>query len=210
MQTEDIDWQILVQLEKCPSKKYLRKIIEFAFIIRNKLNSYNDNYQTPVSQQFYLDLNLSEEQCHKMLVSLVKLLEKAAQNNFKNIANIFPLDFHEQLKNMLVEMFESYGDSKTQINKFKIKIKLKVWRKNMNSSIQQGDTLIDIDWRIDLQVATHNNQKINRPVMFVQLETQGIKNEMKTVNFQLNSVELNVFHNNLMKIKDQLQQIINI
>ena len=41
-----------------------------------------------------------------MLVSLVKLLEKAAQSNFLNIISIFPEDFEESLKNTLVEMFE--------------------------------------------------------------------------------------------------------
>ncbi|KAL4494096.1 hypothetical protein ABPG72_016052 [Tetrahymena utriculariae] len=193
MQTNDIDWEILLFLEKSPSKKYLRKIIEFAYIIRNKLQQYDQNYQTPVSTQFYIDLNLTEEQCHKMLVSTVKLLEKAAQSNFQNVIQIFPGDFNQTLRDMLIEIFEQYGD---------------IWKKNMNSNIQQGDKLIDVDWRIDVQVATHGQEKIKNPVIFMQLETQGSRNEMKTVNFQMNSAELNTFHNNLQKIKDQLQQIV--
>lgn len=46
-----------------------------------------------------------------------------------------------------------------------------VWKKNINACIQQGDRLIDIDWRIDVLVANQSVEKIKVPVVFMQLET---------------------------------------
>ncbi len=36
METEDIDFKTLELLSGAPSKKYLRKILEYCFMIRNK------------------------------------------------------------------------------------------------------------------------------------------------------------------------------
>ncbi|CAD8131041.1 unnamed protein product [Paramecium sonneborni] len=70
------------------------------------------------------------------------------------------------------------------------------------------DSLIDIDWRVDQQIQTHNQQKVNMPALFLQLETLNtLKNTKENVTFQLNQNEVNNFHNNLFKIKEQLQTL---
>ena len=48
METEDIDFTLLEILEKVPSKKYLKKLIEFSFMVRNKILSYDKFYSTPI------------------------------------------------------------------------------------------------------------------------------------------------------------------
>ncbi len=44
-----MDFEILSELEKAPSKKYVRKVLEYAYLIRNKLHSFQEYMETPVS-----------------------------------------------------------------------------------------------------------------------------------------------------------------
>lgn len=47
--------------------------------------------------------------------------------------------------------------------------------------------------------------KVNMPVLFLQFETLNTQdNSKKNVTFQLNQNEVANFHNNLLKIKEQL------
>lgn len=47
---------------------------------------------------------------------------------------------------------------------------------------------MDIDWRLDVQVASNNEEKMKKPVVFMQLEMQGPQNnEGKTLDFQMNA-----------------------
>lgn len=36
-----IDFEVIALLEKAPSKKYIRKLIEDSFLLRNNLESFN-------------------------------------------------------------------------------------------------------------------------------------------------------------------------
>ena len=74
METEDIDFETLQQLKSVPSKKYLRKLLEYCFLIRNKLLSFEQFYQTPVATQFHTDFELSESQSHIVTSKPIKCI----------------------------------------------------------------------------------------------------------------------------------------
>ncbi|CAD8137049.1 unnamed protein product [Paramecium octaurelia] len=190
-----MNFEILGLLSQLPSKKYVRKLFEYAYLFRNKLNSFQEYMETPVSASLPQDLQISEKQAHTLIIGLVKLLENAEllQWNEQAILQLFPSNFDQQLAKLLT-------DSILQISELCDKI--------TNREICQADSLIDIDWRVDIQIQTHNQQKVNMPVLFLQLETLNTqKNTKENVTFQLNQNEVNNFHNNLCKIKEQLQTL---
>ncbi|CAD8047820.1 unnamed protein product [Paramecium primaurelia] len=190
-----MNFEILGLLSQLPSKKYVRKLFEYAYLFRNKLNSFQEYMETPVSAQLPQDLQMTEKQAHTLIIGLVKLLESAEllQWNEQAILQLFPSNFDQQLAKLLT-------DSILQISELCDKI--------TNREICQADSLIDIDWRVDIQIQTHNQQKVNMPVLFLQLETLNTqKNTKENVTFQLNQNEVNNFHNNLCKIKEQLQTL---
>ncbi|CAD8144240.1 unnamed protein product [Paramecium pentaurelia] len=190
-----MNFQILGLLSQLPSKKYVRKLFEYAYLFRNKLNSFQEFMETPVSASLPQDLQMTEKQAHTLIIGLVKLLESAEllQWNEQAILQLFPSTFDQQLAKLLT-------DSILQISELCDKI--------TNREICQADSLIDIDWRVDIQIQTHNQQKVNMPVLFLQLETLNTqKNTKENVTFQLNQNEVNNFHNNLCKIKEQLQTL---
>lgn len=61
-----IDYKILELLTKAPSKKYLRKFLEYCFLFRNKTKAFEELLQTPVATQFSQDFQINEEQTHKV------------------------------------------------------------------------------------------------------------------------------------------------
>ena len=63
-----IDFKILELLTKAPSKKYLRKFLEYCFLLRNKMKIIEDLLKTPVANQFCQDFQLTEEQAHQVFI----------------------------------------------------------------------------------------------------------------------------------------------
>ena len=57
-------------LLKAPTKKYITKLFEYCFSIRNKLKCLDESLQTPISVQFAENLTLSEDQAHEVLLFL--------------------------------------------------------------------------------------------------------------------------------------------
>ena len=66
MDIANIDFNILSILEKAQSKKYVRKLIEDAFMLRNKLSSFNTHLKTPSLQSLSQDFELTESQSHEV------------------------------------------------------------------------------------------------------------------------------------------------
>lgn len=44
-----MNFEILQYLSQLPSKKYLRKLFEYAYLFKNKLLSFQEYMETPVS-----------------------------------------------------------------------------------------------------------------------------------------------------------------
>lgn len=126
---------------------------------------------------------------------MIKLIEKASNQNFKNLGTIFPENFHEQLKKLLSDLFQTYGD---------------IWEKQINFEVCQADKMLDFDWRLDMRVASRSGTKQNEPFVLFQLETMSSVEENKRNNmtFQMNAQELNTLFTNMKKIKDQLNLLI--
>ncbi|KAM3138921.1 hypothetical protein pb186bvf_008934 [Paramecium bursaria] len=177
------------------SKKYIRKLFEYAYLFKNKLSSFQEYMETPVSAQLPQDLGLNEKAAHEMIFSLVKLIEQSEKVEWdtQKMLNLLPQDIDEQLGQTIIEAIQSISPLCDKIT---------------NREICQADSLIDIDWRIDVQIQTHNQSKVNMPVLFLQLETLNSQtNEKNNVTFQLNQNEVNNFYNNLQKIKEQLASL---
>jgi hypothetical protein len=67
MDTSTIDFKSLALLEKAPSRKYIRKLIEDTFLLRNKFISFNNYLKTPVFQNNIPELGIEEEQNHAVI-----------------------------------------------------------------------------------------------------------------------------------------------
>jgi arsenate reductase-like glutaredoxin family protein len=67
---QDIDFKKIEILSNAPSKKYLRKLIEYCFLVRNKVNCLDKFDRTPVTENFAQDLNISEADAHSVILKL--------------------------------------------------------------------------------------------------------------------------------------------
>ncbi|KRW99535.1 hypothetical protein PPERSA_02393 [Pseudocohnilembus persalinus] len=106
----------------------------------------------------------------------------------------FPSDFPEELRNLLIDSLQNNGQK---------------WVQTVNTNISQANRMVDLDWRLDIQVSTYNEVKAKHPVANIQMEIANPqKNDAKTLNFQMNNNEINSFHNQLKKIKEQLQMLV--
>lgn len=115
---------------------------------------------------------------------------------FKEIDNLFPENFHEQLKKLLGDLFENYKE---------------IWLKQVDFETCQADKLLDFDWRLDMRVASRNGTKQNEPFVLFQIETMSSQeeNQRNKLTFQMNGQEVNTLYNNMKKIKDQLNLLIS-
>lgn len=132
----------------------------------------------------------------KLLYSVEKLIQLSASKGFKSLDKIFPETFHEQLKKLLCDLLENYGD---------------VWSKEVNFEACQAEKLLDFDWRLDMRVASRNGTRQNEAFVLFQLESMSSskENQRKKLAFQMNSSEINTLYNNMKKIKDQLNLLIS-
>ena len=71
--------------------------------------------------------------------------------------------------------------------------------------------MVDFDWRLDMQLSTNKLDKISNPIVFFNIDTLSSTDEgvRKTLNFQMNTQDVNNLFNNLKKIKDQLGLLVS-
>jgi hypothetical protein len=80
-----MDFQSLVLLSKAPSKKYIKKLLEYALLAKSNFRSFDQNYQTPVSIHFAADMTLTEAEAQLLLINLGRLINEAGIHNFTNL-----------------------------------------------------------------------------------------------------------------------------
>ena len=74
------------------------------------------------------------------------------------------------------------------------------------NSIRQGRTLMDTNWKLDLQIANESG-KSNTPNIVLQLDS--CKNgELSSDKIQMKGEQFLAFFGNLKKIKNQLLQLV--
>lgn len=105
-----MDYQSLQLLSKAPSKKYVKKLLEYALLAKSNFRSFDQHYQTPVSANFAGDMSLTEVEAQLLLLNLGKLIDQAGVKNFQDLESLFPEEFDEQLRRLLVELLASMSD----------------------------------------------------------------------------------------------------
>lgn len=74
-------------------------------------------------------------------------------------------------------------------------------------STRQGRTLLDTNWRVDLQIANESG-KANTPGIILEMES--CKNgQTQSDKIQMKGEQFSAFFGNLKKIKDQLLQLVD-
>lgn len=77
-----MDWESLKMLSKTPRKKYIKKLLEYAVAVAHTQRAVPTLATTPIAQQYPHDLGLSAEDAHKLINSLVNLIQWCQQNNY--------------------------------------------------------------------------------------------------------------------------------
>lgn len=75
MENTDINFEALTLLEKAPSKKYIKKLIDDAFKLRNRMTSFNQNLKTRVFENNCQELGIDEKQNHEV-ISFIEIPEE--------------------------------------------------------------------------------------------------------------------------------------
>lgn len=93
-------------LLKAPKKKYIKKLVEYAVTISDAPSAVPLLLSTPISQEFTADLELSPEESHQLLSSLVSFLALARGLDFQEGALMEAVSAHlpEELSGILVDI----------------------------------------------------------------------------------------------------------
>jgi len=105
-----MDYHSLQLLSKAPSKKYVKKLVEYALLAKSNFRSFDQHYQTPVSANFATDMSLTEAEAQLLLLNLGRLIDEAGAKNFQNLETLFPQQFDEQLLTLLVELLTGMSE----------------------------------------------------------------------------------------------------
>ncbi len=70
MEISTINFEALKLLEKAPSKKYIKKLIDDTFKLRNRMNSFTQHLKTRVFEDNCQELQLDENQNHEVFLFL--------------------------------------------------------------------------------------------------------------------------------------------
>jgi hypothetical protein len=112
-----MDWQGLQLLLKAPKKKYIRKLMEYVVAISAAPSAVSPHLTTPISQEFGTDLELSAEESHQLLTSLIGFLALARELRFDETALRNALSSHlpEELTEILAAMAGKLSEGKGMI-----------------------------------------------------------------------------------------------
>jgi len=66
MDNSDINFEALGLLEKAPSKKYIKKLIDDTFKLRNRMTSFTQHLKTRVFENNIQELQIDEKQNHEV------------------------------------------------------------------------------------------------------------------------------------------------
>lgn len=80
-----MDYHSLQLLSKAPSKKYVKKLLEYALLAKSNFRSFDHQYQTPVAANFSTDMTLTEDEAQSLLINLGRLIDQAGISNFQNL-----------------------------------------------------------------------------------------------------------------------------
>jgi len=114
------------------------------------------------------------------------------------VADVFPNDFHAQLKSLLSKVIGSH---------------VAEWRESSMSNVISPAKLIDFDWRVDTKTSSNHLSRMAVPTVLVEMKLQenptkvGIMPGVKNVQFELSKEALATMLDGLTKIRDQLGSI---
>ena len=93
-------------LLKAPKKKYVKKLVEYAILVGTSPNAIPELAKTPISQDFMTDLELSTEESHQLIISLIGYLGLARKVEFDETAlrNMLTGHLSEELCEILIDI----------------------------------------------------------------------------------------------------------
>jgi hypothetical protein len=101
-----MDWTSLQALLKVPRKKYVKKLLEYAALLRPCQQAVPPLANTPIGEQFPHDLELTAEETHKLLNTLIALVRQAESLDFEpeRLQALLKGHVEEQLSELLVDI----------------------------------------------------------------------------------------------------------
>ncbi len=84
------------------------------------------------------------------------------------------------------------------------------FQEKFGENIVQSEKLLNLDWRIDIELGNNLAERTQNPLAFVQIDSlKKDTNEVNSIVFQLNKQELNNLYENFNKIKDQIDMLVS-
>lgn len=78
-----MNWDCLGVLAKVPRKKYIKKLLEYAVTVAHCHRAIPSHATTPIAQQFPQDLELTAEEAHQLINSLIRLVKWCQQIQYR-------------------------------------------------------------------------------------------------------------------------------
>ncbi|XP_014770278.1 COMM domain-containing protein 9 isoform X1 [Octopus bimaculoides] len=195
MATTNLHFEDLKILLQCPSKDIVIKIC-------NDIMKFSGlGSPEPQLKLIGCSLKIDKKQSENLYIALNLLLKKAIFADTQNpevLRKLFPANFHNNLKELLVKIIiDNYSK----------------WREASIKNQVSLPHLVDFDWRVDLKAASNTISRMSVPTCLVQFEMQDAGNRSGTAapvryaNVELSKETLNTMLDGLSKIRDQLSSV---
>merc|ERR1712043_111082 len=188
---EDTNFSSLNFLLNAKAKDVVVKLCQDAF------NSRKDvNVPAPIIQKCTDNLGITDSEAKLLMKTLKSVVKKAVfigSSEPRALLDIFPNDFHKNLRDLLAKIFLENMPN---------------WRNAAVNNIVSMPKLVDFDWRVDIKTSSDTISRMSVPTCILQMQVQDIPTRVdkfpKTdcVNVELSKETLDTMLDGLGKIRD--------
>ncbi|KAM8968826.1 COMM domain-containing protein 9 [Sarcophilus harrisii] len=191
-----VDFAALQSLLKASSKDVVRQLCQESFS------------SSALGSKKLLDitcssLSVTQEEADQLIRALHRLTRLAAYQDLstgEEILALFPENFHQNLKNLLTKIIMEH---------------VPAWRKEAQANQISLPRLVDLDWRVDVKMASDSITRMAVPTCLLQMKIQedaslcGDKPAISAVTMELSKETLDTMLDGLGRIRDQLSAVAN-
>ncbi|XP_022255690.1 COMM domain-containing protein 9-like isoform X2 [Limulus polyphemus] len=149
----EVNFDVLLHLLKASSKSQVVDFCHNCYIHKDDISSHHK-----LVENTSVTLNIGQEAALETMNAMAELEKKAVFHNcssIKDVAALFPENFHKNLKELLSKIITE---------------NIHQWKTDTINSLVSLPKLVDFDWQVNVKMASNNTAKINIPACVLNLK----------------------------------------
>mmetsp|Transcript_13976 Transcript_13976/g.35984 ORF Transcript_13976/g.35984 Transcript_13976/m.35984 type:complete len:194 (-) Transcript_13976:492-1073(-) len=187
---------ILETLLKAKSKGVVEGVFQTSFRFLT-LGTIPQRLLDTFTEAFELE---SSEETSRLIRVLQTLIRRVLYNDLaeEEVTGLFPEDFHPQLKGLIVSILTSNAEG---------------WKGQTVQTQVGPPSLLDFDWRVDLQTSSDKVARMSIPSVLLELQVQKQREDAaifpcaESLTLELDKESLQTMLDGLSTIRDQLSSV---